>query len=66
VLNAADPRLAAFGLPPSLVICSTTDGWHLRDSELFHGRHRVMDTRVPCRAAHRMNLCAARRARRLA
>jgi len=63
VLNAADPRLAAFDLPPSLRVIwfNDEDGWHLRDSELFHGRHRVMDTRgLPLPGRHnRMNLCAA-------
>ena len=63
VLNAADPRLAECHLPPSLRVIwfNDEDGWHLRDSELFHGRRRVMDTRsLPLPGRHnRLNLCAA-------
>jgi UDP-N-acetylmuramoylalanine--D-glutamate ligase len=63
VLNAADPKLAEAELPPSLRVIwfNDEDGWHLRDSELFHGRQRVMDTRgLPLPGRHnRLNLCAA-------
>ena len=63
VLNASDPRLAAMVLPPGLRVIwfNDEDGWHLRDSELFHGRQRVMDTRyLPLPGRHnRLNLCAA-------
>ena len=63
VLNAADPRLAAAELPPTLRVTwfNDEDGWHLRDSELFHGRQRILDTRgLPLPGRHnRMNLCAA-------
>ncbi len=63
VLNAADPRLAETELPPSLRVIwfNDDDGWHLRNSDLYHGRQRVMDTRsLPLPGRHnRMNLCAA-------
>jgi UDP-N-acetylmuramoylalanine--D-glutamate ligase len=63
VLNAGDPRLASMPLPPDLRVIwfNDEDGWHLRDSELFHGRQRVMDTRyLPLPGRHnRLNLCAA-------
>jgi UDP-N-acetylmuramoylalanine--D-glutamate ligase len=40
---------------------TTSDGWHLRDNELWHGHQRVMDARgLPLPGRHnRMNLCAA-------
>jgi UDP-N-acetylmuramoylalanine--D-glutamate ligase len=63
VLNAGDPRLAECPLPPSLRVIwfNDEDGWHMRDSELRHGRQRVMDTRnLPLPGRHnRLNLCAA-------
>lgn len=63
VLNAGDPKLAEAELPPSLRVIwfNDEDGWHLRNSELFHGRQRVMDTRgLPLPGRHnRLNLCAA-------
>ena len=63
VLNAGDPRLAEFELPPSLRVIwfNHEDGWHLRDTDLFHGRQRIMDTRnLPLPGRHnRLNLCAA-------
>ncbi len=61
VLNAADPRLAKLVLPESDVRWyGTTDGWHLRDDELFRGEDKVLDTRlVPLAGRHnRSNLCA--------
>ena len=63
VLNAADPRLAEVELPPTLRVIwfNDADGWHLRDSELFNGHQRIMDTRgLPLPGRHnRVNLCAA-------
>jgi UDP-N-acetylmuramoylalanine--D-glutamate ligase len=63
VLNAADPRLAAFPWPPGqrIIWFNDEDGWHLRDSVLWHGHQRVMETRgLPLPGRHnRMNLCAA-------
>jgi UDP-N-acetylmuramoylalanine--D-glutamate ligase len=63
VLNAGDPRIAGQALPPELRVIwfNDEDGWHLRDSELFRGRRRVMDTRqLPLPGRHnRLNLCAA-------
>lgn len=63
VLNAADPRLASAELPPFLRVLwfNDEDGWHLRDTELYHGRQRILDARsLPLPGRHnRMNLCAA-------
>jgi UDP-N-acetylmuramoylalanine--D-glutamate ligase len=63
VLNAADPRLAAYQWPPGqrIIWFNDEDGWHLRDTELWHGHQRVMDARgLPLPGRHnRMNLCAA-------
>jgi UDP-N-acetylmuramoylalanine--D-glutamate ligase len=63
VLNAADPKLASYPWPPEqrVIWFNDEDGWHLRDTELWHGRQRVMDARsLPLPGRHnRMNLCAA-------
>jgi UDP-N-acetylmuramoylalanine--D-glutamate ligase len=63
VLNAADSRLAECDVPPSVRVLwfNDDDGWHMRDSELFRGRKRIMDTRgLPLPGRHnRLNLCAA-------
>ena len=63
VINAGDQKLAQAEWPPLLRVIwfNDEDGWHLRDSELFHGRQRVMDTRgLPLPGRHnRLNLCAA-------
>jgi len=63
VLNAADPKLAAYPWPPGqrIIWFNDEDGWHLRDTDLWHGHQRVMDARgLPLPGRHnRMNLCAA-------
>jgi UDP-N-acetylmuramoylalanine--D-glutamate ligase len=63
VLNAADPKLASYPWPPEqrVIWFNDEDGWHLRDTELWHGRQRVIDARsLPLPGRHnRMNLCAA-------
>ena len=63
VLNAGDAKLATFPLPPEqrVIWFNDEDGWHLRGSELWHGRQPVMETRgLPLPGRHnRMNLCAA-------
>jgi UDP-N-acetylmuramoylalanine--D-glutamate ligase len=61
VLNAADPQLAALELPRSEVRWfNQTDGWHLREDDLYRGDVFVMDTRpLPLPGRHnRSNLCA--------
>ncbi|MDR0183154.1 UDP-N-acetylmuramoyl-L-alanine--D-glutamate ligase [Lysobacter arvi] len=63
VLNANDPRLAQLGatLTESTVRWfGRTDGWHLREDDLYRGDAFVMDTRaLPLPGRHnRGNLCA--------
>ncbi|WP_313926996.1 UDP-N-acetylmuramoyl-L-alanine--D-glutamate ligase [Pseudoxanthomonas sp.] len=61
MLNAADPRLATLELPHSEIRWfNRTDGWHLREDDLYRGDVFVMDTRpllLPGRH-NRSNLCA--------
>jgi len=63
VLNAADPKLVALDVPETTAVqwFNLDDGWHLRDTELYRGPRRVMDTRnLPLPGRHnRLNLCAA-------
>jgi UDP-N-acetylmuramoylalanine--D-glutamate ligase len=63
VLNAGDPRLVALPAPEGTTRqwFNFEDGWHLRDTELWRGERRVMDTRtLPLPGRHnRLNLCAA-------
>jgi UDP-N-acetylmuramoylalanine--D-glutamate ligase len=63
VLNAGDPKLLAMEVPDSVAVqwFNHDDGWHLRDTELYRGERRVMDTRnLPLPGRHnRLNLCAA-------
>ncbi|HMB57966.1 MAG TPA: UDP-N-acetylmuramoyl-L-alanine--D-glutamate ligase [Arenimonas sp.] len=63
VLNAADPRLVGLSVPDStrVIWFNDGDGWHLRDTDLYRGEQRVLDTRrLPLPGRHnRLNLCAA-------
>ena len=62
VLNALDPTLAALVLPDSDVRWfNRDDGWHLRDTVVYRGDERVMDTQgIPLPGRHNLwNLCAA-------
>lgn len=63
VLNGAEQRFVAMRLPPDVKVIwfNEEDGWHVRDTELYRGRKKIMDLRsLPLPGRHnRINLCAA-------